>query len=194
MRRQPSLTSIPMPQLRRRQLSRVLRGWRAVSSKKRSKSPSFVRFTQAAVVLSFLGRAETSWRVYKLICPSPVQRTHRTRTDDVPLSLFGQLQQYNASVLAWRHARVFVFSLLLPIATWAFLRRNRADKETADLPLVFGTHYEFRGNSTELEWQTSFAMEGKRRSPSPASIRTSISQPRVPRRQIREQQLMPKFC
>lgn len=30
----------------------------------------------------------------------------------------------------------------------------------ADIPLVFGTHWEFRGNSTELEWQTSFSMEG----------------------------------
>jgi len=26
---------------------------------------------------------------------------------------------------------------------------------------VFGTHYEFRGNSTELEWETSYSMEGK---------------------------------
>ncbi|KAH6649548.1 Alpha/Beta hydrolase protein [Chaetomium tenue] len=30
---------------------------------------------------------------------------------------------------------------------------------SSDIPLVFGTHYQFRGNSTELEWQTSFAME-----------------------------------
>lgn len=29
----------------------------------------------------------------------------------------------------------------------------------AELPLVFGTHHLFRGNSTEFEWQTSFAME-----------------------------------
>jgi hypothetical protein len=33
------------------------------------------------------------------------------------------------------------------------------DIGTADLPLVFGTHYQFRGNSTELEWETSYAME-----------------------------------
>jgi hypothetical protein len=32
---------------------------------------------------------------------------------------------------------------------------------TADIPLVFGTHYEFRGNSTELEWETSYSMEGR---------------------------------
>lgn len=31
----------------------------------------------------------------------------------------------------------------------------------ADIPLVFGTHDQFRGNSTELEWQTSYAMQGK---------------------------------
>jgi hypothetical protein len=31
----------------------------------------------------------------------------------------------------------------------------------ADIPLIFGTHYQVRGNSTEFEWQTSFAMEGK---------------------------------
>ncbi|KAK4209066.1 acetylcholinesterase [Rhypophila decipiens] len=30
---------------------------------------------------------------------------------------------------------------------------------SSDLPIVFGTHFLFRGNSTELEWQTSFAME-----------------------------------
>lgn len=30
----------------------------------------------------------------------------------------------------------------------------------AELPLIFGTHYEFRGNSTELEWLTSYVMEG----------------------------------
>ena len=30
---------------------------------------------------------------------------------------------------------------------------------SSDIPLVFGTHYQFRGPSTELEWQTSFAME-----------------------------------
>ncbi|KAK8122704.1 Alpha/Beta hydrolase protein [Apiospora sp. TS-2023a] len=30
---------------------------------------------------------------------------------------------------------------------------------SSDLPLIFGTHYQFRGNSTELEWQTSYAME-----------------------------------
>jgi len=29
----------------------------------------------------------------------------------------------------------------------------------AEIPLVFGTHFEYRGNSTELEWQTSYAME-----------------------------------
>ena len=31
---------------------------------------------------------------------------------------------------------------------------------TADLPIVFGTHYQFRGNSTELEWETSYAEQG----------------------------------
>ncbi|KAK4120629.1 alpha/beta-hydrolase [Parathielavia appendiculata] len=31
---------------------------------------------------------------------------------------------------------------------------------SSDIPLVFGTHYQFRGNSTELEWQTGYAMEG----------------------------------
>jgi hypothetical protein len=32
--------------------------------------------------------------------------------------------------------------------------------ETADIPLVFGTHWQYRGNSTELEWMTSFSMQG----------------------------------
>jgi hypothetical protein len=31
----------------------------------------------------------------------------------------------------------------------------------AELPVIFGTHDLFRGNSTELEWQTSYAMEGE---------------------------------
>jgi len=31
---------------------------------------------------------------------------------------------------------------------------------SSDIPLVFGTHWEFRGNSTELEWETSYSMEG----------------------------------
>ncbi|KAM7191212.1 acetylcholinesterase [Naviculisporaceae sp. PSN 640] len=30
---------------------------------------------------------------------------------------------------------------------------------SSDIPLVFGTHAQFRGNSTELEWQTSYAMQ-----------------------------------
>ncbi|KAK7984374.1 hypothetical protein PG989_011776 [Apiospora arundinis] len=30
---------------------------------------------------------------------------------------------------------------------------------SSDLPVIFGTHYQFRGNSTELEWETSYAME-----------------------------------
>src|SRR5690349_8487942 len=42
----------------------------------------------------------------------------------------------------------------------ADLRANTYLK-TADIPIVFGTHYQFRGNSTELEWQTSFAMQCK---------------------------------
>ncbi|KAK4118014.1 hypothetical protein N657DRAFT_584396 [Parathielavia appendiculata] len=29
----------------------------------------------------------------------------------------------------------------------------------SDIPLVFGTHYQFRDNSTELEWETSYAIE-----------------------------------
>jgi hypothetical protein len=41
--------------------------------------------------------------------------------------------------------------------------QTHANEETADIPLVFGTHYEYRGNSTEFEWQTSFAMECKPR-------------------------------
>jgi hypothetical protein len=31
----------------------------------------------------------------------------------------------------------------------------------ADIPLVFGTHWQYRGNSTELEWMTSFSMQGE---------------------------------
>jgi len=32
---------------------------------------------------------------------------------------------------------------------------------TAELPLLFGTHYEYRGNSTEYEWQDAQGMQGK---------------------------------
>ncbi|KAG8159892.1 hypothetical protein KVR01_010529 [Diaporthe batatas] len=30
---------------------------------------------------------------------------------------------------------------------------------SSELPLLFGTHYEYRGNSTEFEWETSYGME-----------------------------------
>ncbi|CAI6334264.1 unnamed protein product [Periconia digitata] len=30
---------------------------------------------------------------------------------------------------------------------------------SSDLPIVFGTHNQFRGNSTDLEWATSYAMQ-----------------------------------
>jgi carboxylesterase type B len=30
---------------------------------------------------------------------------------------------------------------------------------SSELPIVFGTHYEYRGNSTPFEWDVSFAME-----------------------------------
>lgn len=35
---------------------------------------------------------------------------------------------------------------------------------------MFGTHDQFRGNSTELEWQTSYAMQGKQTHPFPETI------------------------
>jgi hypothetical protein len=31
----------------------------------------------------------------------------------------------------------------------------------AELPLLFGTHYEYRGNSTEYEWQVAEGMQSK---------------------------------
>ncbi|KAK3391254.1 Alpha/Beta hydrolase protein [Podospora didyma] len=34
-----------------------------------------------------------------------------------------------------------------------------AGMHSSDIPLVFGTHADFRGNSTEFEYQTSYAME-----------------------------------
>ncbi|KAG6368558.1 hypothetical protein INS49_002771 [Diaporthe citri] len=30
---------------------------------------------------------------------------------------------------------------------------------SSELPLLFGTHFEYRGNSTEFEWETSYGME-----------------------------------
>ncbi|KAK2598351.1 hypothetical protein N8I77_011771 [Diaporthe amygdali] len=30
---------------------------------------------------------------------------------------------------------------------------------SSELPLLFGTHYEYRGNSTEFEWETSYGLE-----------------------------------
>ena len=32
---------------------------------------------------------------------------------------------------------------------------------TAELPLLSGQHSQYRGNSSELEWDTSIAMQGK---------------------------------
>ena len=40
----------------------------------------------------------------------------------------------------------------------------------ADIPIAFGTHYQFRGNSTELEWQTSFAMQGMSKNRKPENL------------------------
>lgn len=45
-----------------------------------------------------------------------------------------------------------------------------ANPDTGDLPLAFGTHYEYDNThtglkSTDLEWGTSFAMEGMLKSP-----------------------------
>jgi hypothetical protein len=31
----------------------------------------------------------------------------------------------------------------------------------AELPLIFGTHYEFRGNSRQFEWELSEVFEGR---------------------------------
>ncbi|KAF3020939.1 hypothetical protein E8E14_005200 [Neopestalotiopsis sp. 37M] len=31
---------------------------------------------------------------------------------------------------------------------------------SGELPLIFGTHFQYNGNSTEFEWQVSYAMEG----------------------------------
>lgn len=31
----------------------------------------------------------------------------------------------------------------------------------AELPMVFGTHWEYRGNSTEYEWSVATAMQGR---------------------------------
>lgn len=33
-------------------------------------------------------------------------------------------------------------------------------RSSAELPLVFGTHYEFRGNSTPFEWEVATFMQG----------------------------------
>lgn len=32
---------------------------------------------------------------------------------------------------------------------------------SAELPLVFGTHFQYRGNSTEFEWQVAETMQSK---------------------------------
>ncbi|ORY19530.1 Alpha/Beta hydrolase protein [Clohesyomyces aquaticus] len=42
---------------------------------------------------------------------------------------------------------------------WLGAMHSFADRKKAELPVVFGTHDLFRGNSTELEWQTSYSME-----------------------------------
>lgn len=48
------------------------------------------------------------------------------------------------------------------------MRLLTTDTKTADIPMVFGTHHLFRGNSTEFQWQTSFAMQGM--SPCPPTL------------------------
>lgn len=35
------------------------------------------------------------------------------------------------------------------------------DYPIAELPIIFGTHPEYRGNSTEFEWDVASSMQGK---------------------------------
>lgn len=67
----------------------------------------------------------------------------------------------NISPLPWigaAHSSKFILhSLGLARATHICLTWSNCFP--VELPLIFGTHYEYRGNSTEFEWETSYGLE-----------------------------------
>lgn len=63
----------------------------------------------------------------------------------------------NISPLPWIGA---THSGMLAILTYRLKLFFVLTRLTAELPLLFGTHYLYRGNSTGFEWQTSYGMEG----------------------------------
>lgn len=71
----------------------------------------------------------------------------------------------NITPLPWigaTHSGKFYFLERLEILSLS--TSPRADSNgrfLAELPLLFGTHYEYRGNSTDFEWETSIGMQGK---------------------------------
>jgi hypothetical protein len=80
-------------------------------------------------------------------CSSKVWISH------IPILLHWQLFKYLTSTLDRGHSQRYVQSLQ---AELTFLT-----KIAAELPLLFGTHYEYRGNSTEYEWQVAEGMQSK---------------------------------
>jgi hypothetical protein len=46
------------------------------------------------------------------------------------------------------------------ILIYSYYNSEYADKNPAELPLIFGTHYEYREASTPFEYEVSHAMEG----------------------------------
>ncbi|KAM7185067.1 acetylcholinesterase [Rhypophila sp. PSN 637] len=58
--------------------------------------------------------------------------------------------------LGGMHSCTVAFSICFLLL---FFIKQQLTGNPADIPIVFGTHFLFRGNSTELEWQTSFAMQ-----------------------------------
>lgn len=50
--------------------------------------------------------------------------------------------------------------LYVPTSSYT-LKGSTDTSRPAELPLLFGTHYEFRGNSTEYEYEVSQFMEGE---------------------------------
>jgi carboxylesterase type B len=65
----------------------------------------------------------------------------------------GEVKRRNAgSLTTYRYQYAGNFSNISPLPWFGAYH-------SSELPMIFGTHYEYRGNSTPFEWDVSYAMQ-----------------------------------
>ncbi|KAH8657832.1 Alpha/Beta hydrolase protein [Xylariales sp. PMI_506] len=84
------------------------------------------------------GETQSTWQVGLNAITCPVSSAIALRTDN--------------NLTTYRYYYAGNFSNISP-EPWI------GASHSAELPLIFGTHYEYRTNSTEFEWEVSYAME-----------------------------------